>query len=109
MKHFNKLKLNALSKQQLKNRELSQIKGGGCTCSCYYANSGGSSSDDNSNANYGLGSGNGGYTHLMTVINILALPVAVKLHLVLHVMKVNNFSNSAWRNYAPCRVRNNNC
>ena len=57
MKHLNKLKLNTLSKLQLKNRELSQIKGGGCTCSCYYANHGGSSPQDNSNANYGLGNG----------------------------------------------------
>jgi natural product precursor len=53
-----KVKLNALSMQYLKKKEMNALTGGGaCSCSCAYANSGGSSTTDNSQANYGLGNG----------------------------------------------------
>ncbi|MDR1054614.1 MAG: TIGR04149 family rSAM-modified RiPP [Prevotellaceae bacterium] len=53
-----KVKLNALSMQYLKKKEMNALTGGRtCTCSCAYANSGGSSTTDNSQANFGIGSG----------------------------------------------------
>lgn len=49
-----KLKLNSLAKNNLNEKEMSKIKGGGwtCGCGCHYANSGGSSIDANAAANY---------------------------------------------------------
>lgn len=56
-----RIKLNALSAEGLRQKEMNAIVGGTriCSCSCYYANSGGSSSSDNKNANYALGDGGG--------------------------------------------------
>lgn len=51
-----RFKLNALSKESLRQKEMSAIVGGtSCTCSCYYAESSGSPSGTNSYANYGYG------------------------------------------------------
>jgi natural product precursor len=48
-----KLKLNALNKQNLEEKQMDALRGGGmCNCSCYYANSGGSSINANMMANY---------------------------------------------------------
>lgn len=54
---FKRFKLNALSAEQLRQKEMNAIVGGyrACSCSCYYADKGGSSSSDNKNANYNLG------------------------------------------------------
>ena len=60
MKKLGKLKLNQLSKADLKKKELNHIKGG-CLCSCAYAGGqcsqhdsywGGSSNIDNCDANW---------------------------------------------------------
>ena len=46
------IKLNRLTENHLKNREMSSITGGaGCSCGCQYQNSGGSSSACNADAN----------------------------------------------------------
>ena len=52
-----RFKLNALSEQCLKEKEMNAILGGikYCTCSCFWENNTGSSSADNRNANYALG------------------------------------------------------
>lgn len=51
-----RFKLNVLSAEKLRQKEMNAIVGGrACGCSCYYANSGGSSSTDNMNANYAVG------------------------------------------------------
>ena len=51
-----RFKLNALSAEGLRLKEMNAIIGGrACGCSCYYANNGGSSSTDNMNANYAVG------------------------------------------------------
>lgn len=58
------LKLNALERANLSNREMEQVKGGEerkCVCGCLYENKGGSSFEDNGKANYNIGS-KGGYT-----------------------------------------------
>lgn len=52
----NELKLIALARQELGERELTHIMGGSagagnCGCGCYYAGRGGSSTHDNSAAN----------------------------------------------------------
>lgn len=54
-----RFKLNALSAERLRQKEMCTLVGGVtiCSCSCYYANSGGSSSNDNSGANYKIGNG----------------------------------------------------
>lgn len=50
---FKRFKLNALSAEGLKQKEMNAIVGGNtCGCSCAYANYGGSSTSDNKNANY---------------------------------------------------------
>ena len=51
-----RFKLNALSAEGLRQKEMNAIMGGTrmCSCSCYWANQGGSSSDDNKSANYNL-------------------------------------------------------
>lgn len=51
-----RFKLNALSAEGLRQKEMDAIVGGQtCGCSCYYANTGGSSSYCNSGANYATG------------------------------------------------------
>lgn len=52
-----RFKLNALSVEGLRQKEMNAIVGGYriCTCSCYWENKGGSSSSNNKNANYALG------------------------------------------------------
>jgi natural product precursor len=57
MKNLGKLKLNQLSKANLKKREMSKVVGGRyCSCGCNYQGSGGGSSPmDNANANYWTG------------------------------------------------------
>ena len=59
MKKIEKLKLNQLSKDELKKRELNHIKGGSdecCKCCCGYSGEpGGSSTKDNWSANQALG------------------------------------------------------
>lgn len=53
---FKRFKLNAISAEGLKQKEMNAIVGGkACGCSCYYANTGGSSSYCNSGANYSKG------------------------------------------------------
>ena len=53
-----RFKLNALSAEGLRQKEMNSIVGGkSCGCSCYYANTGGSSSNCNSGANYAAGIG----------------------------------------------------
>ena len=54
---FKRFKLNALSAEGLRNKEMTAIIGGTriCTCSCYWAGQGGSIADDNKNANYAIG------------------------------------------------------
>lgn len=48
-----RFKLNALSKESLRQKEMSAIVGGNsCGCSCAYANQGGSSTSSNNEANY---------------------------------------------------------
>jgi len=55
-----RFKLNALSAEGLRQKEMDAIVGGrACGCSCYYANSGGSSSYTNSGANYNIGDDGG--------------------------------------------------
>ena len=50
-----RFKLNALSIEGLRQKEMNAIVGGNsCGCSCYWANQGGSSIDDNNMANYQL-------------------------------------------------------
>ncbi|WP_082231322.1 TIGR04149 family rSAM-modified RiPP [Segatella buccae] len=49
-----RFKLNALSAEGLRQKEMNAIIGGNsCGCSCAYANSGGSSTSANMSANYG--------------------------------------------------------
>jgi natural product precursor len=57
MKKLKKLKLNALSEANLREREMNILKGGECTCGCgcLYQNSGGSSTQDNGGANKNYG------------------------------------------------------
>lgn len=52
-----RFKLNALSAEGLRQKEMNAIVGGTrvCTCSCYWEGNGGSPSIDNKNANYALG------------------------------------------------------
>jgi len=51
-----KIKLNALSSEALRQKEMDTIVGGKtCMCSCYYVNAGGSASNTNSGANYAAG------------------------------------------------------
>lgn len=51
---FKRFKLNAISAEGLKQKEMNAIVGGKtCSCSCYWAGKGGSSIDDNNMANYG--------------------------------------------------------
>lgn len=51
-----RFKLNALSAEGLRQKEMNAIVGGQtCGCSCYYANAGGSSANCNSGANYSAG------------------------------------------------------
>lgn len=54
---FKRFKLNALSAEGLRQKEMNAIVGGSdsCRCSCYYQYSGGSISSDNMNANYNYG------------------------------------------------------
>lgn len=54
---FKRFKLNAISAEGLKQKEMNAIVGGTriCYCSCYWADKGGSSSVDNQNANFALG------------------------------------------------------
>jgi len=50
-----KLKLNFLAENNLKEKEMSNVRGGTefrCGCGCNYAGSGGSSTGDNMAANY---------------------------------------------------------
>lgn len=48
-----RFKLNALSAEGLRQKEMNAIIGGkSCSCSCYWAGKGGSSIDDNNMANY---------------------------------------------------------
>jgi natural product precursor len=58
MKKLSKLKLNALSEANLRDREMNELRGGdrNCSCSCYWENQGGSSSNANRNANHNSGS-----------------------------------------------------
>jgi len=50
-----RFKLNALSVDGLRKKEMNAIVGGNtCGCSCAYAGNGGSSASDNKNANYAL-------------------------------------------------------
>ncbi len=60
-----RFKLNVLSYEQLRQKEMSTIVGGvrACTCSCYWENQTGSSSADNKNANYALGDYGGESIH----------------------------------------------
>lgn len=56
MKKIEKLKLNQLSKEELKKRELNQIRGGSCCkCCCGYQWEGDSSTGDNYSANLAAG------------------------------------------------------
>ena len=58
MKKLERLKLNQLSREELKKRELNQIKGGTgecCGCGCYYQFEQGSSTSDNYSANIAQG------------------------------------------------------
>jgi natural product precursor len=56
MKKLEKLRLNVLNEQDLKEKQMNSLRGGTvCFCSCYYANYGGSSSEDNRNANHNIG------------------------------------------------------
>ena len=51
-----RLKLNALSAEGLRQKEMDAIVGGkSCTCSCYWYGQGGSPSGTNTYANYGIG------------------------------------------------------
>lgn len=50
MKKLEWLKLNQLSREELKKRELNQIRWGGC-CGCYYQYEGGSGTSGNYSAN----------------------------------------------------------
>ena len=58
------LKLNTVSKAELRNREMNKLLGGSscCVCGCNYEHSGGSSQVTNGNANHrgGLWSPGGG-------------------------------------------------
>ena len=60
-----RFKLNALSAEGLRQKEMNAIMGGTrtCSCSCYWANQGGSSLDDNKSANYNLGDTGGSSIH----------------------------------------------
>jgi natural product precursor len=56
MKKLGKLKLNALNEQDLAEKQMNALRGGGnCFCSCYWAGNGGSSELNNRNANYNYG------------------------------------------------------
>lgn len=51
-----RFKLNALSAEGLRQKEMDAIVGGkACTCSCYWYGQGGSPSGTNTYANYGYG------------------------------------------------------
>jgi natural product precursor len=56
---MNNLKLNKLEEQNLAERQMNVVKGGGnpgnCGCACTYANNGGSSTCDNAAANWNAG------------------------------------------------------
>jgi natural product precursor len=55
MKKLGKLKLNALNEQDLAEKQMNALRGGGnCFCSCYWYGQGGSSSSDNRNANLAI-------------------------------------------------------
>ena len=59
-----KIKLNLLSVNNLRAKQMNDLIGGSpsCSCSCYYqGGGGGSSTEDNGNANYYIGE-NGGYS-----------------------------------------------
>lgn len=69
MKKINKLRLNNLSRAEMENREMNNLKGGQCNnaCGCFYAGPqcpsgdsyyGGSSTYANGNANVGVMMGN---------------------------------------------------
>lgn len=50
---FKRFKLNALSAEGLRQKEMNAIMGGNsCSCSCYWEGKGGSSINDNNMANY---------------------------------------------------------
>ena len=50
---FKRFKLNALSAEGLRQKEMNAIVGGNsCSCSCYWAEKGGSSINDNNMANH---------------------------------------------------------
>jgi len=55
MKTLNKIKLNNLSAENLSEKQMKEIRGGGglvtCTCSCYWEDQNGSSADNNCKAN----------------------------------------------------------
>ena len=62
MKKLSKIKLNHLNDDELKNREMNNLRGGRiCGCGCNYADSGGSTTMYNGGANYKLGD-DGGYS-----------------------------------------------
>jgi natural product precursor len=63
------LKLNKLEEQNLAERQMNVVKGGGCQncgCSCSYEGNGGSSRNDNGAANkaHGLKSPTGEWTYI---------------------------------------------
>jgi natural product precursor len=62
MKKLAKLRLNVLREQDLAEKQMNALRGGGmCNCSCYYANSGGSSINANMMANYNAAGDSGHY------------------------------------------------
>lgn len=54
MKVLKKIKLNHLNDDELKKREMNNLRGGdkGCGCGCHYVDSNGSSVVDNAEKNY---------------------------------------------------------
>jgi len=65
MEKTKNIRLNLLSANRLRRKQLDALAGGyaKCTCSCYYEFTGGSSTDNNGNANYYIGE-NGGHSPL---------------------------------------------
>ena len=58
-----KIKLNLLSANNLRAKQMNDLIGGSpsCSCSCYYEGTGGSSTEANGNDNYYIGE-NGGHS-----------------------------------------------
>lgn len=67
---FKRFKLNALSAEGLRQKEMDAIVGGNtCRCGCAYSENGGSPAHDNANANYGYGYQSYNSCNIVVIVN----------------------------------------